>query len=210
VKHNSRQKGFTILELIIATGIFAVLMLVILGAVTQIGRMYYKGVTSSRTQEVSRTIIERVTQEIQYSGSDAWNAPQQSSASGQNVLCVGNSRFFWVTNRPKSSTAVGLWTDDGNSGAGACNASLANLSSATPTVATNARELLPDGMRIVNFTVTSAGTDLYTVSIRVVYWTGPDSELDSSGGIAATTCTGGAGATFCSVSELTSTVYKRL
>jgi prepilin-type N-terminal cleavage/methylation domain-containing protein len=202
----SQQKGFTVVELMISTAIFSVLLVVILTAISQIGRMYYKGVTSSRTQEVSRTIVERITQEIQYSGSETWNSPTSASNATQNVLCVGNSRFFWVTNRPKSNTDYGLWTDDGNTGAvGSCSPG-----TAIPTAATNSRELLSDGMRIVNFSVTSSGTDLWTVRLRVVYWTGPDSELDTSGGVANATCRGGEGATFCSVSDLSSTVYKRL
>lgn len=208
LKHS--QKGFTVVELMIATAVFALLLTVVLASVTQIGRMYYKGITSARTQEAARTIVERVSQEIQYSGSDGWNAPQvKTSGTGVNALCVGNSRFFWVTNRVKDANNFGLWTDDSNSGSTACDPSIA-LPTAAPGAA-NPRDLLPDGMRIVKFTLTNDANGLYTVSLRVVYWTGDDADLDISvGGIPGTTCKGGSGNTFCSASELTTTVYKRL
>jgi prepilin-type N-terminal cleavage/methylation domain-containing protein len=63
----TNSKGFTIIELLIATVIFSVILLVITGAIVQFGRIYYKGVVQSRTQERTRAITDSVVRNIQFS-----------------------------------------------------------------------------------------------------------------------------------------------
>ena len=206
------QRGFTIVELMISTAVFSTILLVVLTAVTQIGRMYYKGITTAKTQETTRLLVDRISQEIQYSPANF--VPIYAKSGDKNVRCIGNSRFFYVLNQKKTSANYGLWSDDSAAGSPVCVDSAASAALSTqviPTVspAVNPRELLSENMRIVKFDITGSG-NLYTVSIRVVY--GEDDLIEVPGGdISQSTCKGATvGTQFCGVSELTVTVNKRL
>ena len=91
-----RQRGFTVVELMIATGVFSMLLVVILTAVTRIGRMYYKGLTTARTQEVARIVLDDIAQQIQYSGGGADGSvvtSQTSTSPVTKAVCVGKERY---------------------------------------------------------------------------------------------------------------------
>lgn len=205
----STQKGFTIIELMISTAVFSTILIVVLTAVTQIARIYYKGITTAKTQETARILIDRISQEIQYS--PAATIPTYVTDGTKNVRCIGNSRFFYVLNQKKTSTNYGLWSDDSAAGSNACTTAtdLSNLFIPTGPPAVNFRELLPEKMRIVKFDISGIG-NLYTVTIRVLY--GDDDLIDVPGGdVSQSTCKGSTvGTQFCGISELSVTVNKRL
>jgi prepilin-type N-terminal cleavage/methylation domain-containing protein len=219
-----KQSGFTIIELMISTAVFSTILLVVLTAITQIGRMYYKGVTTAQTQDVARKIIDRVSQEIQFSGESG--IPISGSGvvnPNTKVICIGNTRFFYVINRIFSGSSHALWADT-QSGCTAANVSTiadsAQMNLAQPTpVANNGAELLSANSRIVDFSTSSGGNNLWAVKIKVVF--GADDlieAIDASGNTvsqalfpALTTCKGSAiGTQFCAISELSTTVLKRV
>jgi Tfp pilus assembly protein PilW len=222
-RRSLNQSGLTIVELMISTAVFTTILLVILTAITQIGRMYYKGVTTAKTQETARSLIDRLSQEIQYSGTST--SPVLLADGNKRVLCIGSSRFFFMINQEKDSSNYGIWADESNDGS-VSNACVAPASTnlrntAVPTTATlNAREMLGDGMRIVRFDLTNPTPNLYTIDLRITY--GADDLLDSvdptTGSLVDqntfpqySTCKGATiGTQFCSMSELSVTVSKRL
>src|SRR5215813_11934354 len=61
-----RAGGFTILELLIASGVFAVILLVVAVGVIRFSNDYYRGVTASKTQSAARAIMLRVSQSIEF------------------------------------------------------------------------------------------------------------------------------------------------
>jgi prepilin-type N-terminal cleavage/methylation domain-containing protein len=63
-----RQDGFTVVELLIATVVFTMVLLVITSGVTHFTHAYYKGVHQSSTQTTSRNVINTIAQNIQYGG----------------------------------------------------------------------------------------------------------------------------------------------
>ena len=220
----STQKGFTILELMISTAVFSAVLLVILTAVTQIGRMYYKGITTAKTQEVARTVVERVSQEIQFSG--ASSALISSNSAVNKAICIGASRFIWKVDVPVTATQHALWVDSSTDCTPNALAAVPNsidfisLSTANPTpigVSTYGSELLPNGYRLAKLSISGSGA-LWTVSARVVY--GADDLIESvnpaNGATDSprvpdrTVCKGSqVGTQFCSVSEITTTVLRR-
>ncbi len=210
-KMHTNQKGMTIVELMISTAVFASILLIILTAITQIGRMYYKGVTNAKTQEVTRSIVDRISQEIQYSPVGQSTLYQTSGAN--NLRCVGKSRFFYTINQQNLPGTYGLWTDESATGSSACSDATAFSSLGDPTTlgGANARDLLAENMRILKFDiVNNDALGLYTVTVRVAY--GDTDLLDQvTDGVSNSFCRGSvAGTQFCSVSELSSTVKKRL
>lgn len=208
----NRQKGFTIIELLVATMVFSVILLILMAALLQIGRIYYKGVTNSKTQEVARTVIEDVSKVIQFSGGDI--AFDVNGGSSPKAVCIGSRRYTYDFNKQvKGDTPPRALIAD-NSGSGSC---LIQTSGGS--------ELMAEGMRLVDFSVTQDGsrTSLYHVKVKVAY--GDDDLLcspsqsgdcDSNGtsphlGNKDLTCKSSrAGTQFCSTSELSTTVQKRL
>lgn len=199
--------GFTIVELMIATTVFSVILLLCATALVQIGRIYYKGVLSGKTQNTARSIMDEIASSIKYSGG---NIPTPIS----NVLCVGNLRYSFNVDYRLTDT-VG---DPGNWALIVDKPS--SCLSGTPRVLTSGgdgpcnppdcRELLSPGMRLSKFNITpppdGSGSNLYGIDIGVV--SGEDELLNG----AHTGCGAAlnAGGQFCAASELTTYVQKRL
>jgi len=211
-QHQNRrqnQRGFTIVELMIATLVFSIILLVISTGIIQIGRFYYKNITSARTQEAARNIVEEVSRTAQFSEGGIF----PSSNVANPAFCIGQSRFSYVLDRQVSDTQKGLLADtmQGNNCIGQ------NLSTASTVVGT---DLLSTNMRLLNFEVTEdSSSNTVKVKVRVAYG---DNDLltnypDNAGPTTPPTgdpktasCkTGIAGSSFCSVSELESTVKRR-
>lgn len=60
------QRGFTIIELMISTVVFSLVLLAASAAIIQIGKKYYKGITNARTQEVARSTVDEIAQSLQF------------------------------------------------------------------------------------------------------------------------------------------------
>jgi len=68
-KTSSREDGFTIIELMLSTVVFSIVLLMCMAGILQITRLYYRGVTQSSTQEVARTITNEISEAVQFSNS---------------------------------------------------------------------------------------------------------------------------------------------
>src|SRR5437667_5654433 len=93
-KHATPQRtsGFTIIELMIATVIFSVVLLLITAGIMQVARVYYKGVTEANTQSTARSIVDTISQAIQFDGGNITTVAGVSPA----YQCVNNQQFaFW-------------------------------------------------------------------------------------------------------------------
>ncbi len=66
MKHLKRQHGFTIIELMIATTIFSLVLMISLGAIMTITRMYYQGTLQAKTQNRVREIVDEIADDIRY------------------------------------------------------------------------------------------------------------------------------------------------
>src|SRR5262249_25193419 len=66
---DSRQAGFTIVELMVATLVFSTILIVITYGVLSFTRAYYNGVTNSTTQDTARNIISTISQAVEFNGS---------------------------------------------------------------------------------------------------------------------------------------------
>lgn len=195
--------GFTIIELMIATTVFSVVLILCSFALLQIGRTYYKGLTASKTQEEARSVIDEISRNIQFSGSSI--APTIGSSS---VFCIGDQRYSYKLNQQVEdntpfSTHQGYHAlvVDSFPGCNTTSTPSQNLNSNS----VNGRELVGIHMRLSKLQVIALGNNLYQINIRVVY--GDDDLLnatfDSCGGFRA-------GTQFCAVSELSTSIQKRI
>ena len=205
MKLRRQEHGFTIIELMIATAVFSTILLLCTFSLISIGRSYYKGITSAKTQEVARLITEEVSQAIQFGGGVVQNGTP-TDGSGQDVYCIGGKRYSYIKDKqltdgtptPTQSKHVLVVDDEPVCG----SVSSQTLSGAS--LEAGSRELMGPNMRLAAFSVTNIG-NLYTVTVKVVF--GDDDLLD---GTKKNCLSVREGSQFCSVSELTTTVQKRV
>ncbi len=205
---HDRAKGFTILELLVASTVFSVILVVVAVGVVQFTNSYYKGVNSSKVQLTARSIMAEVSQSVQFGQS-----PQVTTGSGgAGWLCVNNTLYSYklgqevIDASPNAGLHQGFHglvvSDNGTSCVGQKPA-LPN----TGPLSSASRELLGEHMRLGVLTITPNG-DLYTIRVRVLY--GED-DLFTSTNWSSAQCAGSRpGVQFCAVSDLTTTVQRRL
>lgn len=214
------SKGFTIVELMIATMVFATVLLVITSGIIQFTRSYYRGATVAKTQDTARSIIDSVSQSIQFGSA----LPSDMYASGSpQYFCAGGYQFIFNKGTKYDSVQSPTYTNPGLylvQSMNGCNAP----SNPLPI---GGRQLLNSNMRVTQLTQTFLGNGLYSVSVTVAYG---DDDLLCDGGEPATCqpnapvltptafasvssdirCRLTQGSEFCAVSTLSTIVKKRI
>lgn len=207
MKHiRKSDQGFTIVELMIATTVFSIVLLLVATGMLEVGRLFYKGTTNANTQEIARIVLEDVSQAIQFSG-ETITLP---SASRPNRFCVGSRRYTFNRGVMYNGTNHIFTVDRYPT---TCNDSTPANNLSSP--AAGSRELMGRNMRLANIDVRCVNGPptcpggIYTITVRVVY--GQDDLLDDANGTNAR-CRQDirAGTQFCSVSELVTTVTRRV
>lgn len=188
-----QSKGFTIIELLIATVIFSLILLIISGAIIQFSRIYYKGVISSKTQETARSIVDEVSRAAQF-GTTLDSPSDNPDDPTSGAFCLGDKRFRYVLKQIRAGADRILIADTSPA---SCEMSMVGTSD-------DDRELLGDEMQLLEFKVTGDSvTGRYDVTVTVAYGTDVD--------IATKTCPAlNFGGQYCAVSTVKSTVTKRL
>jgi prepilin-type N-terminal cleavage/methylation domain-containing protein len=208
-----KQQGFTIIELLIATLVFSIVMVVCLSAFLRTGQLYYKAIYLARTQEAARDISDDIVNELRHNGGATPLLPDSIAGHQVYFLCVGNQRYSFMSGHEvdvgsESGTNFGLVRDDMPS-SGCVSPSTAGFSA-------NHTELLNDKMRLVA-TGTGAGqSDLlitpiavasgstYDIHIHIDF--GDDDLLDNPA-LPGTTCVGPLGGSqFCATTDIDTTV----
>lgn len=190
------NRGFTLLELLISTTVFSVILLLCTFGLVQVGRNYYRGNTITRTQNTARSVMSTLTQSIQYSGSDpvvTTLPPGGVNPPANGSFCIGSLRYEYKLNTKVEDTpgSYALRTSKIDN-TDNCNTSSSSAQS----------ELLGRGMSLRQFSIINNGPD-YTISLLIAY---ADDDLLTPDGL----CKGGAGSQFCATSALTTTVHRRL
>jgi prepilin-type N-terminal cleavage/methylation domain-containing protein len=88
-KNNS---GFTIIELLIATAVFSLMLVIFLSVFIQIGRLFYKGVAISNNQESARNVVQSISDDIRFTK----NQPVGDLISNQGYFCIGQHRYLYT------------------------------------------------------------------------------------------------------------------
>lgn len=223
------QAGFTLVELLIATTVFSVILMAAAAALVQVGRMYYKGVVTTQVQNVARTVIDDVSRTIQFGDGSYEKIPAEASPPTAQppiqVICVGNTRYTYVVGMQVNNKIPSgiynsaeypnqirhaLWQDE--IGSQQCGTEIPQLQKENPyegyTTSLKGKELLGNGMRLGTFDVLPLGGDgdVFTVSVTVIY--GDDDLLDTATN--PPKCKSSVvGGQWCAISALNSVVYSR-
>ncbi|MFZ1249561.1 MAG: prepilin-type N-terminal cleavage/methylation domain-containing protein [Candidatus Saccharimonadales bacterium] len=211
----SVQAGFTIVELMIATLIFSIILTLITVGVVSFTNHYYKTVHISTTQNTTRKIIDIISQAIQFGTSSV-----TPTDPAKDYFCAGGYVFLYDTN------GVQFTDTAGQRGLYMKPMETSICVPPTPPELTGGTQLLGDKMRITKVAVTEQPGSLYSVDVMVVY--GEDdlfclSDTPETCAVGAATvnsavfynnpnitCKTGIGSQFCAVSRLTASVQKRI
>jgi len=213
----SRAAGFTILELMIASAVFAIILLVVAVGVISFTNSYYKGITSSDAQATARAIMSEVSQSLEF----GQNWTKLSANGAVDGYCVDNTLYSYelgqqVTNSsPNSSQDQGYHGLVVTNGSASCQAVTPSLPNSA-TLPASSRELLNQNMRLGAFDITQVENQLFSIRVEVIY--GDNDLLSNSSSLpnlgatqwGSESCAGGTGSQFCAVSDLTTTVEQRL
>lgn len=231
MKHlsSTQQSGFTLVELLIATTVFSVILIAATASLIQIGRMYNKGVISSRTQQAARNVTDELTQSIQFSNGEITTyGPVPSQPLPTQVLCLGTVRYTFVLNAQQNKEVPSgqyntpqyplqikhaLWkdylSDDGECQNGS-SADTPNLTIDNPGGnGSGGSDLLSQGMRLIALDVTATSNpNLYTLKVGVIYG---DNDLLVPNESNPTGCKGSSvGGQWCAASVLYTQAWKRV
>jgi len=199
------EEGFTIIELLIATSILSVILVMASVMMTGIGRLYNKGISQSKIQSATRNITDDVSQRLQL---DAQLSPQPTEVGGYNAYCIGETRYLYIIGKQLGDGNDGdgtpkvkpvLWRD--KTPAGGCSSSNPDPSGV---------ELVPTNARLIDFTITP--TSPYQISIGLAYG---DIDLlnvtpDNPNFNINTTCKGSNSTEYCATAKLTTSATRRI
>jgi prepilin-type N-terminal cleavage/methylation domain-containing protein len=201
------EYGFTIIELLIATLIFSLILILCTTGLIQVSRTYYKGITASTTQSASRNLIDTISQNVQFSGGSIIPG-LKSIAASPNVkgFCIDNNRYSYLEDKEQvGDTHVFLLDQMGS----ACDANTPVLDVNNPGLVTYT-ELMAPNTRLSKFSFTKVTDNLYQVQLRMIY--GDDDVLNKVvGPNFHNQCdTSSIGTQFCSISDSTTVVQRRV
>jgi len=220
-KHKA-QAGFTVIELLIATAVFSLVLLLVTVGVMQITRVYYKGITETNTQNTARAIVDDIAQAIQFGGTGNIQKSVGTTPGTSYAFCIGNQLYSYVlgyqvvdTKTSGAQAYHGLVVSSAAGCGGPVN-SVANL--LTVQNIPGSRELVGQNMRLAKLSVTpvSGAANLWNIDVKVTY--GDDDLLIVPGtpptnnptSPNATCKTAVQGTQFCAMSEFNTIVEKRV
>lgn len=173
IKKLRKTNGFTIVELLIATTVLTVVLVGASFVLVQVGRLYYKGTITAKTQSAGRNIVDSISRPIQLRGGAPSTPAEHPTVPSTYVVCVGNQRFTYQTQFQVGSgpnrRPHAVWRDTIQS-QGECLTTAPNITNTT--IASPGESMLSDGMRLFDLSITESpsGVDgIYVVSVRVGY-----------------------------------------
>lgn len=188
----ARQQGFTIIELTVASMVFAVILLLVAGTIVRFTNNFQRGVVQSSTQSTARAVMDTIAEAVQNGRS--------VSAPSDTQYCLGTTRYE-LRRGDQLTSATGDYALRQTLG-------LSNGCSGTGTAT---QELIGRDMRLSHLDVrrVESGEDLYRITVVVAYG---DDDLFIEGDATRNatsrnpTCKIEKGLQFCAVSELSTLV----
>lgn len=205
------DRGFTIIELLIATVVFSVILVVILAAFVQISRLFYKGVNMSNTQDDTRRALNDIASDIQFASS---SPPSACTGSGcPNYFCVGNHRYtFFLGAQVGYTSPAGIYREDET---GNCPPP----TGPTAVKTGSADQLLGNGMQLNSIKISCDGIACHLHAHVIFYGGTPQGLFVSTDNPSSKTpwkepdadCTGALiSSQYCSTADYSSTILEKI
>jgi prepilin-type N-terminal cleavage/methylation domain-containing protein len=164
----SSQKGFTIIELLIATAILSTMLVVVTILMLSIGSLYQKGINQAKIQNTTRQVTDDISQRLKESPGSPYYHGDGKTSTG--VLCLGNTRYSYQIGQRRDATHHVLWRDTIDLSADSSSCIAANLSLAVPNSSQVGRrgvELAPGNSRLFLFKVSGVG--VYKIQLGLAH-----------------------------------------
>jgi len=153
-----KKTGFTIVELMIALSLFAVVSVIVLAGVLFIGRQYQQSSDRIAIEDASRNLHQQISQSLQFSPKPTVDAFTPIPGQPFSKFCVGKDKYVFnrtqIIDGPSyESAAEGLYllSYDGCSNA---------------TTSPDAVNLLPPGAKVAYFNFDFSTGTLSTIIIK--------------------------------------------
>jgi len=215
--HNNNQQGFTIIELMIATAVFSMVLLIATVAVIMVTNSYVKGDIQSETQDTTRSVLMTLAQDVQFNTASSVNTGVYDG-SQYGFFCIGNDVYAYQLNKEIGNSTIYHALLEFS---GSCPSNLAQFMTAyAPDLSgpsgggNSAHELLANNLRLEQLSVThsSSGSEAYTITVSVAYGNAGSSIVatPASSGYTYSCPPESLGGQFCADSSLTTTVTPRI
>lgn len=229
-KKINHTAGFTVTELMIATTVFSIILVLSLTGFLQIGQMFYKGVNITNTTNTAKQVITSLKTDISFDSTSAGIVVPQGSSSidvladGKGPFtrywfCAGSNRYTYILGRQvdREAAEVQIRSTAFNNPSGWYEFALlkdqvAGTSCPDPFIgvaqlqSNTVTELIGDKMRLSKLEISqllSPNDKLYTITIKIAY--GDDEVLDDFGLDSAKCKSGAASSRYCYVTEIRTT-----
>ncbi|MGH7157117.1 MAG: PulJ/GspJ family protein, partial [Candidatus Saccharimonadales bacterium] len=111
----TKTPGFTIVELLIATSVFSLVLMGALAGFIHAGQIFYKGVSVTQTGADAKQVLDDVSNSINNTG--AGQIIASPSSSQYSYYCVGNVRYTYNSLHTMIDLSVGQsYNPNGNYG----------------------------------------------------------------------------------------------
>ncbi len=162
--NNKKINGFTIIELLIATAAFSIMLVIIAFSVNYFAIKYYQSLTTINTQGNLISTINNISQSIKFS----LQAPNYSLPSTSNpvgYLCTSSTEYVFYINQPFFKGSIN------NNNSGIIQYPIVQNTCLTPSSlpALTGQQLLGNNMRPLYFNISSINTNLYNLTIEIAY-----------------------------------------
>jgi len=148
------DNGFTIIELMMATMVFATILLLITSGVIHMGKSYYRGLSSSSTQNIAANALNTIAQSIQL-GAGSYST-QTDPTSHLQVICIGSQEYIFlpggVVHKGAASSTSNIGIYQRQQSGGNCDDPIALANGSFPT---DGQELLADNMRLLRLSISN-------------------------------------------------------
>ena len=223
--------GFTIIELMIATAVFTVILLITTAALIGISQTYIKGSVQDNTQQSARSIVEDISQGIQFNDPSTITLPTQVGTSDIYYFCIGNDEYVYNLDLKLASYNASFPNENSTWALVRYQTASSGCTTPGPTfnnqASYNSEELLSKNERLGQLSITQlSGQNVYTVALVIGYgdndllqdyknYSGATKTTQLSNGTNNSTsynysCVSGSDNSYCSVSALTTTIATRI
>ena len=213
------EDGFTIIELLIATAVFTVILIITAAALIGISQTYVKGSVEGNTQQTARKILSSISQDIQFNNNSSiiLNPSSSSNKTDEFYFCIGSDVYVYnlnkrLTSNPQSWVLI-RYTNP------ICPKSPPSIPQSSSE--SNYEELMASGQRLGQLSISETSINnnpAYTISIEIGYGasnvligtdTSPVNQINENTKYNYR-CQTGLDSSFCAVSSLTTTVAPRI
>lgn len=202
------NKGFTVVEVLIASLVFTTLLLLCMEGITRIAKVYVKNSSITKANEFSKSFIGDITQQIRY------GAEPKFTPGNPSFLCVSDTSYkISLNGSDGDSPSTDALLKKSYTG---CDSGYTGLD-----FNVDSQKIAPSNIRILKFNLANTGTPItpvWNIDMRVALGAKDllvDSTnkvlTDSTANYSEAVCRGGiAGSEFCAVISISTSATRRM